>query len=349
MCGQKCAETVRIASRQSCKKNWTPLKLAAPISTLTFCFGFCVSASAEVVLITPPAVRALDVFQDCQACPEMIAMPSGSFMMGAIPGETRNRFDIYGKDATRRVRGPDEVNIIPSEHPRHMVEMDIPFAIARNETTHAAWMACVEDNGCSHVPDHRVYTINGYVALGPDHPVINVSYVDTLDYVAWLNSQVGEPVYRLPTEAEWEYAARSGTATPFAQGDALTADQANFSRAATEHVLGEERPDLTNRRRPVPVGELDAANVWGVRHMSGNVNELTLSCWTEAHLGLSSDSAYLAAAKAQGACRRVAKGGSFGTAMDGVRLARRNRPTEDMMQDSMGFRVVRQIKIEGGN
>src|SRR5690606_27643739 len=125
---------------------------------------------------------------------------------------------------------------------------------------------------------HRVLTPSGYRELGPQHPVINVSYLDSLEYVAWLNGQVGAEVYRLPTEAEWEYAARAGTETPFAQGDELTAEQANFSRSASENLRGEPMPWLLDRYMPVPVNELGAANAWGVRHMSGNVVELTLSC-----------------------------------------------------------------------
>jgi formylglycine-generating enzyme required for sulfatase activity len=288
----------------------------------------------------------------------MIVVPPGSFMMGAIPGESRNPFDIYGpvdaKGFVPRVRGPDEINIIPNEHPRHRVDMDIPYAIARNETTHAEWMACVEDGGCTHDPDHRVLTLNGYVPLGPDHPVINVSYLDALEYVAWLNKQVDEEVYRLPTEAEWEYAARAGTDTRFAQGDDLTADQANFSRAGTEYLRARGReptvslPELVDRYIPVAVNELDAANAWGVRHMSGNVEELTQSCWSDEHLHLSSDSAYLANGDAQRTCRRVAKGGAFNTAMDHVRPARRFRPTEDFRRDYLGFRVVRELHGTGG-
>jgi formylglycine-generating enzyme required for sulfatase activity len=225
--------------------------------------------------------------------------------------------------------------------------------MAVNELTHAEWMACVEDGGCSHTPDHRVLVFKkGYVPLGPNHPVINVSYLDALEYVAWLNGRVGAEVYRLPTEAEWEYAARSGTQTRFAQGDELTADQANFSRAATEHLRQlpkrVELPHLTNRRMPVSVHELDAANAWGLRHMSGNVAELTLSCWTEEHLGLASDSAYLrlAQSESQSHCRRVAKGGAFTTAMDGVRPASRNRPTETYRRDHLGFRLVREMTKE---
>jgi formylglycine-generating enzyme required for sulfatase activity len=305
-----------------------------------------VDAMARVT--DPTGLPPLSAFQECDACPKMIVMPSGAFMMGAIPGESRNRFDIYGENATGRVRGPDEVNMIPSEHPRHRVEMDIPYAIARNETTHAEWMACVEGGGCAHVPDHRVLTPAGYKPLGPNHPVINVSYLDALEYVAWLNAQVGAQVYRLPTEAEWEYAARAGTETAFAQGDELTADQANFSRTVTEHVLGEPRPALANRETPVPVDELDAANAWGLRHMSGNVGELALSCWSEQHLGLPSDRAYLANAKAQLTCRRVAKGGAHSTAMDGLRLAWRNRPTEDFRGNFRGFRVIRVLDNSEG-
>jgi formylglycine-generating enzyme required for sulfatase activity len=302
-------------------------------------------ALAEIAATSTAELHPFAVFKDCDACPEMIVLPQGSFMMGAIPGESRNRFDFYGKGATMRVRTPDEINIIPSEHPRHSVEMDIPYAIARNEITHAEWSACVEDGGCKYVPDHRVFTMDGYVTLGPDHPVINVSFLDIKEYVDWLNAQVKQPVYRLPTEAEWEYAARAGTETPFAQGDTLTPDEANFSGSATENVLGEKRPDLIDRDLPVPVSELDAANGWGVRHMSGNVSEWTLSCWTEAHLGLSSDSAYLAEAAAHQACRRVAKGGDFGTAMDLVRLAWRSRPEEHRRRGFLGFRVVRQIEM----
>ena len=217
-------------------------------------------------------VSPLERFRECDVCPEMIVIPLGAFLMGAKRGESRNPFDFYGPNATMRVRGPDEINIIPFEHPRHRVEMDIPYAMARNELTHAEWMACVEDGGCTYIPDHRVLVFRqGYVPLGPDHPVINVSYLDTLEYVAWLNGRVGADLYRLPTEAEWEYAARAGTQTRFAQGDELTADQANFSRKATENLRKIEMPHLTQRRMPVPVQELDAANAWGLRHMSGNV------------------------------------------------------------------------------
>jgi formylglycine-generating enzyme required for sulfatase activity len=223
--------------------------------------------------------------------------------------------------------------------------MDIPYAMARNEITHAQWMACVEDGGCTHVPDHRVLTLDGPQALGmgPNHPVINVSYLDVQHYVDWLNRKAGAKVYRLPTEAEWEYAARAGTETPFAQGAELTAEQANFSRLGTERSLGKPQPQLIDRETPVEVVELGAANGWGLRHMSGNVDEITLSCWTPTHIGLTSDSAYLAHTLAQGSCQRVAKGGSFNRGMDWCRLAVRTHPPETARTYYRGFRVVQEL------
>lgn len=320
-----------------------------------------VKADAPKVLAPPTAsetltyrltdgrtIVPLERFRECEHCPEMIVMPQGSFMMGAIPGESRNPFDFYGENATGRRRSPDEINIIPNEHPRHPVKMDIPYAISRNETTRAEWMACVKDGGCTYVPDHWVLQPSGeHAPLGPNHPVINVSYLDIQEYVAWLNAQVGAEVYRLPTEAEWEYAARAGTQTRFAQGDELTADQANFSRKATENVRrGMSMPNLIDRWAPVPVNELDAANGWGVRHMSGNVSELTLSCWTDKHLDLATDNAYLTYSQSQGSCkegRHVAKGGAYSTAMDILRPATRRKPTDEYRRGFLGFRVIREL------
>lgn len=289
------------------------------------------------------AVSPLETFRECEQCPEMIVLPMGSFVMGAKPEDSRNPFDFFGANPTLTRRAPGALNIIPQERPRHRVEIDIPFAIGRNEVTHSEWMACVEAGACTYVPDHRVLTPNGYTELGPRHPVINVSYLDMQEYLAWLNAMVGADVYRLPTEAEWEYAARAGTDSRFAQGDELSPDQANFSRAGTERLRGTAMPGLTNRRMPVTVDELDAANPWGARHMSGNVREQTQSCWSETLPGLAKSSAYLALSRAQSECERVSKGGSFAGAMDFARPAARGYGDETYHRHSLGFRIVREM------
>jgi formylglycine-generating enzyme required for sulfatase activity len=117
------------------------------------CMTFASAAWADGTGANPGTLAPLAAFQDCAACPEMIVVPPGAFMMGAVPGESKNPFDVYGDTATFRKRRPDEQNIIPSEHPRHRVEMDIPYAIARDEITHAEWMTCVTEGGA---PIHRI-------------------------------------------------------------------------------------------------------------------------------------------------------------------------------------------------
>jgi len=288
-------------------------------------------------------------FQECEQCPELIMMPPGSFMMGPREGESwSSLWDDWGEQkGPVGQEGPDGLYNLPHEGPQHRVLMDTRYAMAVNEVTHAEWMVCVREGGCSHTPDHRVVVFGkGYVQLGPDHPVINVSLLDIEEYVTWLNAHVGADVYRLPTEAEWEYAARAGTTTRFAQGDVLTSDQANFSGDGTEHNRGRPFPELVTRAIPVPVQELDAANPWGLRHMSGNVYEITLSCHLGRHIGLPTNSAYLAHA-AQGCDRYVAKGGAYNMAMDGVRLAHRTRPKNDYRRDIYGFRLIRIFPTDG--
>lgn len=289
-------------------------------------------------------VAPLDQFQDCDVCPEMIVMPMGRFMMGAKIGESRNPFDFYGENAAMRRRGPNEINIMPFEHPRHAVTIDIPFAIGRNEVTQAEFLACFEAGGCDTSPATFVDGWDSYQRIGPDHPAVQISYDDMLQYVAWLNTIVGADVYRLPTEAEWEYAARAGTETRFAQGDDVGPDQANFSGRGTENLRGEDMPDLPSRYMPVAVTELDAANAWGLRHMSGNVHEFTMSCWTSEHLRVSSSRAYLLLAQSEADCRRVFKGGGYNTAQDYSRPAARYSAEEDYSRDFVGFRVVRELQ-----
>lgn len=280
----------------------------------------------------------LEAFRDCDTCPEMIVLPLGSFVMGAPLEESAFVYSLWHKP---------EPGVVPGyahEGPMHEVKIDIPIAMGRNEVTREEWLACVAEGGCAHTPDPRVLGFGGvyYRADNPRHPVMNVSYLDMLEYVAWLNRKVGADVYRLPTEAEWEYAARAGTRTRFAQGDTLTPDQANIS---VFHWEGDRRvPDPDNRRVPVPVDALDAANAWGLRHMAGNVLERTMSCWSERHLGLPTSSAYLAEAERHNTCRRVAKGGSFGSGADYARPANRGYGTENSRLKSTGFRVVRALQ-----
>ncbi len=230
----------------------------------------------------------------------------------------------------------------PWEGPEHEVTIDTPIAMGRNEVTRAEFLACVEDGGCAHTPDPRIRIEGGFAyADDPRSPVIDVSYLDMLEYGAWLNHITGTEAYRLPTEAEWEYGAYGGADTKFGQGDSLTTDQTNF---AVFYLQGDRLMyDRGSRVMPVSVDMLDAANAWGLRHMAGNVLERTMSCWSDRQLGLPTSSAYLADAQQDGSCKRVGKGGSFGRGLGLARPANRGRGKETRRSSSVGFRIVREM------
>ncbi|WP_170414619.1 formylglycine-generating enzyme family protein [Ruegeria atlantica] len=307
--------------------------------------SFAPAAQADHTLSDGTEVAPLEMFQECDVCPEMIVLPLGEFMMGGPPGESKQnvKFDEAGNWIPVT---PDNPYIAFHEAPVHKVTVDLPVAMGRNEITHDQWMACVQDGGCGgyepqdfiRLPKSKRAKVRG------NHPVITVSYLDAVAYTNWLNSKVGMDVYRLPTEAEWEYAARAGTQTPFAQGEEVTTDQVNFLGSATEIMLGEERPDLVSRGTPVPVDQLDAANAWGLRHMSGNVVELTMSCWTDTYAGWETSSRYLEMAVTTPCEKIMSRGGAYPFAMDASRLANRGRGFRDTRSTVAGFRVLRELK-----
>ena len=150
----------------------------------------------------PDTLQPGKTFRDCDACPEMIVVPAGSFLMGSPSS------DMDASD---------------NEKPQHRVTIAKPFAVGVYEVTFAEWDACVDAGGCNgHRPEDRGW--------GRDRrPVINVSWKDARAYTDWLVKETGED-YRLLTEAEWEYVARAGTTTRYWFGDSITEKDANFGQ-----------------------------------------------------------------------------------------------------------------------
>lgn len=310
------------------------------------------SAESPVVIAEtdPASLEPLQMFKECDVCPEMIVLPLGSFLMGGPEGESRRAIH-WDAGNIRRVT-PDDPYIALTEGPLHIVTIDLPIAMGRNEITLGEWKACVADGGCGgYMPPD--FMMRGRKGQSPEryqltdrHPVLQVSFKDIQQYIAWLNSKVGANVYRLPTEAEWEYGARSGTQTPFAQGDKITTDQANIGGIDTAELLDEPPPGFVARGYPVSVDDLDAANAWGLRHMSGNLIEHTMSCWTERHMDWPTSSVYLEKAL-NTACDRVTKGGDYAATMDFARPAVRGHGKEDRRSNIVGFRIVRELDQKG--
>ncbi|WP_375204691.1 SUMF1/EgtB/PvdO family nonheme iron enzyme [Hyphococcus sp.] len=247
-----------------------------------------------------------DYFTDCEGCPDMAALGGGVFLMGARPGEQDRQ---------------------PEETPQRRVEIGYRFAIATRETTFDQWALCVAEGGCR---DYRP----GDAGWGRgDRPVINVSYEDAAAFARWLSAKTGH-YYRLPSEAEWEYAARAGTGGPFHFGDALSAQAANFNGNYPYRAA-----EATFRGQTVPVTQF-AHNAFGLFDMHGNVAEWTLDCWNASHNG----GPATGAARIDGDCaRRVVKGGSWNAPGWRLRSAARRGIDAERRSPDTGFRVVRTL------
>lgn len=222
----------------------------------------------------------------CAVCPETVSLPGGTFRMGS----------------------PDtEASREPIEGPLREVTLK-PFAISRGEVTAAEWAACVADGGCNR------YTPPGGAS---EHlPVTMVSWRDAAAYADWLSGKTGQ-TWRLPSEAEWEYAARGGTSTAYWWGDRYDAAQAPRDRPRTSADLPQ--------------------NPFGLTGMLGNAREWVQDCYVNGYTDAPTDGR----AVTSGDCnRRVVRGGSIKNSAAEMRSASRARISLTTRDRQIGFRVV---------
>src|ERR1043166_4689879 len=212
----------------------------------------------EIATPVAPMTKPSYAFRDCAKCPEMVVIPAGSFQMGA-PN--------------------DEPDRNANEGPQRLVTIPRPFAVGKFEVTFAEWEACVAGGGCK---SNRAPADEGW-GKGRQ-PVINVSWDDAQEYVAWLSRATAKS-YRLLTEAEWEYAARAGTTSPFATGTTITPEQANFQTAFKDDGEGREGEC---REQSIKVGSF-APNAFELHDMHGNVWEWVQDNWHEDYAGAPTD------------------------------------------------------------
>lgn len=309
-------------------------------------------------------------FRDCADCPEMVVVPAGTFVMGPAAG--------------------DPV-VVADELPRRRVTLDRPFAIGRHAVTVAEFAAFATESG------HRG---EGCAVLGPEgfavsedaswqnpgywqggrHPVACVSWDDAERYVAWLSARSGAR-YRLPSEAEWEYAARGGSAAilpweDLPNLDAPDADAASEGTAAGEGAAGEgaageagwegrleglcrhanvgDRAFAERHRLATRVDCLDGhafaapsgsfpPNGFGLHDMVGNVFEWTADCWNGSYAGAPTDGR---AWTESGDCTiRVTRGASWASSDPHfLRLSRRTVDPAGLRLQIIGLRVVRDLE-----
>ncbi|WP_439534214.1 formylglycine-generating enzyme family protein [Polymorphobacter sp.] len=292
---------------------------------------------ALLALAPAGAADTVSLGAECAGCPQMMVIPAGSFLMGAEGGEEGR-----------------------PEGPVHPVTIKRRFALAIHEVTQAQYGAFITATG--HVSgndcrswdpqaktvqdrpgaDWRKPGVGG--ATQGDHPVSCVSWLDAKAYTGWLSRVTGKQ-YRLPTEAEWEYAARAGSTAAYPWGD----DPDAACGHANLYDLDGQQPSISwphvdcrdGFAGVAPVGSVQP-NGFGLHDMAGNVWEWTEDCYVAPFaVDVPTDgSAY----QLSGPCpRRAVRGGSWITQADRNRTAWRGRDPEGFVSWIFGFRVARDL------
>jgi formylglycine-generating enzyme required for sulfatase activity len=248
-------------------------------------------SETEVPLSHRQKLRSLSKFRDCPTCPEMVVIPTGRFEMGSQKQES-GHFD--------------------NEEPVHLVSIDQAFAIGKTEITQGQWNEIMGDNPSK------------FVECGQNCPVEQVSWKDIQIFIHKLNKKTGK-IYRLPSEAEWEYACRGGRNDLYCGSNELDEiawygyDKSN----KTTHIVASKNP-----------------NAYGLYDMSGNVSEWVEDIYNTNYAGLPTDGN---AWEGDGGMR-VHRGGSWSNIPESARSAKRSRAGADIRESDKGFRLVQTLK-----
>ncbi len=227
-------------------------------------------------------------FKDCPECPEMVEIPAGSYDMGSAKGE-------------------------PDEQPVHRVTIAKPFAIGKTEVTQEQWRALMGKDP------------SNFSTCGDTCPVEQVSWDDAQEYIKRLNAKTGKH-YRLPTEAEWEYACRAGSQQDFCGSDNPDSVSWNDINSGsfffnTPHPVATKQP-----------------NAFGLYDMSGNVWEWVADTYHDNYSGAPVDGSAW-----EGGSMRVLRGGSWGKNPKFARAAKRGKFGSNYRDFSYGFRLARTL------
>jgi len=243
-----------------------------------------------------PGLNFRDRLRNGDLGPMMVTVPAGSFEMG-----------------NRRGNGDAD------EEPAHTVEISVPFALGKYEITFEDYDRFVAATGAARPGDE---------GWGRDRqPAVNISWNDAQAYARWLSGETGA-VYRLPSEAEWEYAGRAGSTSSYAWGGSVGEGMANCRGCTTQ-----------NPNAPAVVGSFPV-NAFGLHDLQGNVWEWVEDCARDSYLGAPSNGDVW---QGNSTCSRVLRGGSWASSPNLVRSSYRNWYPSDDRDNTTGFRLVREI------
>ena len=252
----------------------------------------------ETVAISTKAYRGSVAFKDCDVCPDMLVIPPGSFQLGL------NKPAIFWAPTKKQIT------------------IQNAFAIGKTEVTFDQWEACRSAGNCKQNPGDEGWGRGG-------RPVINVSWRDAKQYVEWLRRVTGFE-YRLPSESEWEYAARSQTTTRYHWGDVVGRGNTNCYGCGVENY----------QEQTLPVGRF-SANAFGLHDMHGNVWEWIDDCWAKTYSGTPRDGT----PQIRNDCTaHVWRSGGWDTFPRYVRATIRRYGDTDTRRNNLGFRVARSLR-----
>jgi formylglycine-generating enzyme required for sulfatase activity len=276
-------------------------------------FYFVAAAPAPVAKpAAPPVLNPLPVakttnrpqpgqtIKDCDICPELVVLPRGSFMMGSSDTESQRGID---------------------EGPLHRVTINYDLAVGKYEITQGQWKAVMGSNP------------SNFKDCGDNCPVEQVRWNDTQEYIKKLNARSGQK-YRLLSEAEWEYAARAGTTTPFHTGQTITTDQANFDGNYTYNGSAKG----IYRAKTVKIGSF-TPNAFGLYDMHGNVFEWVQDVYHASYTGAPENGSVWEREGSEWS--HVLRGGSWDKSPWYLRSAGRYRIIPVSPDDGAGFRIAK--------
>ncbi|MES2261187.1 MAG: SUMF1/EgtB/PvdO family nonheme iron enzyme [Pseudomonadota bacterium] len=287
--------------------------------------------AAELAALMPgpgsPVADASGVLRDrfldgTGAGPDLVLIPTGRFQMGSSEHER----GIAIKSGAQK-------SWLERETPQHWVGVAESFALGRYPVTVAQWRQFVRATGWESMSDTD-WKAPGF-QQADDHPVVGVSWNDAQKYLAWLSDKTGQ-LYRLPSEAEWEYACRAGTHTAFSFGDAISTELANYDGNFTYNggAKGAFRQGTSKVSAFAP-------NPWGLFDMHGNVWEWVQDVVHDSYEGAPNDGR--AWETGGDPVRRVLRGGSWLYQPRYLRAALRNGFSAVLANDIVGFRVARRL------
>lgn len=253
--------------------------------------GAALLLASSLGLLAGPLAQAQSVKTYAHGI-EMVNIPAGSFTMGSCPRQSEK--DAFLGNAPSC--SPQDPDATPDESPRHRVSVGA-FELGKTEVTLGQFKAFIRAAGRSGLVDADFMKYNN---RGDNAPVVQVNWGDAQDFTSWLNQTQGGG-WRLPTEAEWEYACRAGGQHPFCGSNNIDEVAWHAGNSSSQRPVGGKR-----------------ANAFGLHDMTGNVREWTQDCWNNSYQGAPSDGS----AWTKGDCSsRVLRGGSWNHSADNSRAA----------------------------